>query len=566
MANMKAAVAAYLELFVALTVAVCGQAQGTTQPVPNLAVSVQESVGAWSGPGGVIALLIEPPEPTTVVEPRDSIHFEASDEQNDVQKVRQLIADRNFDKALETVAALEARQPGNATVFNLRGAIYSAKGDFANARKWYERALEVKPNSMVATMNLVELDLREKNPDAARRRFQAILAIDQANAEAMLGMAGVAEATGQESEYVSWLDKSAKAAPRLPSPRVLLAKYYLRKNDLVRALTAAREAQSLSPDNPEVLDVLGTIQLSARETDNAVATYSKLAGLRPDDPVAQYRLATAQAANANIGAARSSVNKALALRPDYLPGEILLASIELDAGHYREALKITQRVEEKHPESASGFALQGNILMAQKQFAAALQAYEKAFAINKTGLLMVKVHQALSAAGNVKEADTRLRQWFKDQPNDVIARLYLAQTYLKARQNKQAIEQYQLLLQADPTHIRALNDLAWLYQQEKDPRALTTAEQGYKVAPDDADIMDTLAWILIERGNTTRGLELLQKAAEKAPASSEIRYHLAVALAKSGDKARARQELQDLLAKNHKFMQREAAQTLLKQL
>jgi putative PEP-CTERM system TPR-repeat lipoprotein len=566
MANVNAAVAACLELFVALTVAMCGQAQGTTQPVPDLAASVHESIGARSEPGSVIALFIETPEPITVLKPEDSIHFEISDEQNDVQKVRKLIADRHFDRALETVAALEAKRPGNVAIFNLRGAIYSASGDFANARKWYERALEVKPTSMVAAMNLAELDLREKNPDAARRRFQSILAIDQANAEAMLGLAGVAEATGQESEYISWLNKSSKAAPRMPNPRVLLAKYYLQKNDLLRALTVAREGQIVSPDNPEVLDVLGTIELAARETDNAVATYSRLAGLLPDNPVAQYRLATAQAANSNIDAARSSLNKALTLKPDYLPAEILLASAELDAGRFREALKITQQIEEKHPESASGFALQGNVLMAQKQFAPALQAYERAFTINKTGLLMIKVHQALSAAGNLKEADARLRQWFKDQPNDVIARLYLAQTYLKARQNKQAIEQYQLLLQADPANIRALNDLAWLYQQEKDPRAVATAEQGYKLGPDDADIIDTLAWILVEQGNTTRGLELLQKAAQKAPASAEIRYHLAVALAKSGNKARARQELQDLLAKNHTFMQREAAQALLKQL
>jgi thioredoxin-like negative regulator of GroEL len=79
-------------------------------------------------------------------------------------------------------------------------------------------------------------------------------------------------------------------------------------------------------------------------------------------------------------------------------------------------------------------------------------------------------------------------------------------------------------------------------------------------------MMDTLGWILVEQGKTARGLGLLQKAAEKAPASTEIRYHLAAALAKSGDNARAREELVDILAKDKQFPKRQEVQTLLRQL
>jgi Tfp pilus assembly protein PilF len=146
------------------------------------------------------------------------------------------------------------------------------------------------------------------------------------------------------------------------------------------------------------------------------------------------------------------------------------------------------------------------------------------------------------------------------------ARAYLAAAYLQAGQNKKAIEQYELALETDPGNIRALNDLAWAYQLEKDPRALATAEKGYQIEPDNPHIVDTLGWILVEHGKTARGLELLQKAADKDPASTEIRYHFAVALMKSGDKARARQELADLLVKNKKFPERQEAQALLKQL
>jgi putative PEP-CTERM system TPR-repeat lipoprotein len=503
--------------------------------------------------------------PQAIEQLEDAIRLDPGLTKADALLIQNLIQEKQFEKAMAAVEALEKKQPQEAMTFNLKGAVYLGMNDLANARKSFKHAMELQPTSVAAAVNLAQLDLQDKNPEAARRRFEAMLAKDKDNVQVMLGLAGIAAATDQDAEYVAWLQKAAKAAPSSVRPRLLLGHYYLRKGDAKKALAVAQEAQTANPDNAQALDLLGTAQLTAGETQNAITTYGKLARLVPSNPVVRYRLATAQAAGRSIEPARASLNAALALKPDYLPAEILLASIELDAGRYGEALKITQRMQRQHPQAASGFALQGNVLMAQKQFLPALKAYERAFEINRSGLLVVQMHKARSAAGHTQEADAKLRQWLEEQPNDVAARTYLAAIYLKAGQHELAIEQYQRLLQADAKNFRALNDLAWLYQKEKDPRAVTTAEQGYQLYPDNPDITDTLGWILVERGETARALELLQKAAEKAPQSTEIRYHLAVALAKSGDNARARRELADLLA-NKNFRQRQEAQALLKQL
>ena len=58
----------------------------------------------------------------------------------------------------------------------------------------------------------------------------------------------------------------------------------------------------------------------------------------------------------------------------------------------------------------------------------------------------------------------------------------------------------------------------------------------------------------------------LRKAAGLAPAAPEIQYHLGAALAKSGDKPGARQQLEKLLAANKDFPQRAEAQALLTRL
>ena len=55
-------------------------------------------------------------------------------------------------------------------------------------------------------------------------------------------------------------------------------------------------------------------------------------------------------------------------------------------------------------------------------------------------------------------------------------------------------------------------------------------------------------------------------SAALAPSNADIRYHLAVALARSGQQARARKELEELLATGKSFAKIEEAKLLLKRL
>ena len=213
-----------------------------------------------------------------------------------------------------------------------------------------------------------------------------------------------------------------------------------------------------------------------------------------------------------------------------------------------------------------GYIAEGDLLMQQKNPALAAKAYEHALAISKNQPLMLKLHASLSQAGRGKEANSRLVQWLKENPDDVPLRMYLAEVYLVDGQTRAAIEQYQAILQQNPKYMPAMNNLATAYQQEKNPLALEYAEKAYQMAPDNPAIMDTLGWILIEQGNTGRGLPLLQKAVSGAPEAGEIRYHFAAGLVKAGDNAKARKELETLLSSGKSFPSREKAGTLLKQI
>ena len=63
----------------------------------------------------------------------------------------------------------------------------------------------------------------------------------------------------------------------------------------------------------------------------------------------------------------------------------------------------------------------------------------------------------------------------------------------------------------------ALNNLAWLYFETKDARAIDTAKRAVALAPNAAEVLDTYGWILVQTGNKAEGIRWLEKAKTLAP-------------------------------------------------
>ena len=169
--------------------------------------------------------------------------------------------------------------------------------------------------------------------------------------------------------------------------------------------------------------------------------------------------------------------------------------------------------------------------------------------------------------GKVKDADARIVQWLKEYANDNNVRTYFAMHSLTNPKTKRlGIEHLQIVLATDSNNVLVLNNLAWALNDEKDPKALEYAEKAYKLSSDNPAILDTLGWILIEQGNINRGLPMIQNAIVKMPESLDVRYHLGVGLMKSGNKAAARKEFEQVLASSKEFAKKEEIKGFLKQL
>lgn len=472
---------------------------------------------------------------------------------------------KRYDAALQAVAAMERKLPGQPLAENLRGVIHLARKDPAQARASFAKALALDPGYFPAAANLARLDLGANNPTAARARFQELLKHAPDSSQAWLALAELARLDKNEAEYLADLRQAARANAKDAQPRLLLARYWLSKGDAAKALSEARGGLDAT-GRPEFLDAMGMAYLMQKDRPGAISSFTKWAEARPKLPLAHFKLAQVLQADGNREAALKALDQALRLEPKFLEASLLKAVVLADAGRVDEALKLARALQAQQPQSPAGLLAEAEVQMRARKPVEAAQAYAKAARVSKRGDLLTRAQQAYAAAGQAKAGEDLLRQWLATTPGDAPVRHQLASALMRGGDLKGAAEHYATLAQANPKDLVALNNLAWLYGELNDPRAAKVGEQAYRLSPDSAAALDTLGWILARGGDPKRAVELLQKAHQRAPDQPEIHWHYAVALARAGDKTQARTELASLFDTGRDFRQINEARQLQRSL
>ena len=473
-----------------------------------------------------------------------------------------------FDKALALANKLAEQLPGNPLPHNLAGIAYEGKKDYASARKSYDAALGLQATNSMALLNLARLDLIEGNVESARERYHFILKQQPENASALVALAKLSarEREGTAEETLELLERARKANEQSLEPRLILSNYYLYKGMANKALVYANEALNIAPQSPLAMLAVGRAQFSAGDVAS-VNTLKKLAARLPESADAHYYLAEARSRFDDIQGTRQSLQRVLEIKPDHELAMRALGKLELSEGNTDAALKTSQRLTTSLPESASGYLLKGDVLMAKADKDGALSAYKSALERSKDNAeAAIKISRLQRTLGNTADSYETMQNWLGKHPEDVTVRYVLALSYLNDGKKDVAISQYEQILEKQPDNALVLNDLAWLYHEKGKPGALDMAEKAYRLAPDSPAIQDTYGWILVQKGKIEFGLIPLEQAASNLPDNPDIRYHLAAALAKAGDKKRAKEELSTILQSDKQFSERAAALALQKEL
>ena len=486
----------------------------------------------------------------------------------DLALISMRLRQNDIPGALKAIDAVEKKLPDQPLAYLLRGRVLLLKKDVPGAARSFETALSKDAAYFPAVASLAAIDLASGKPELARERFTAHLKANPQAFQAKLALAELDARTGAPAAtVVGSLKDAAKINPIEPMPHLMLINRLLAGGDGKGALQAAEDGTAALPNNLEIMDALGRAQMAAGDAQRSITTFKKLTSLQPRNALFQLHLAEAYRANKDVAGATAALRQAIELQPDMVPALRTMASLAVQDSRTPDALTIARGLQQRKPKDASGFMLEGEIEASRKGWDAAATAFRGALQRSRTVEAAINLHSALRAGGKTAEADRLAAEWQKDNPKDAVFIYYLGDLALASNDFAGAEARYRSVMEIQPNNALAINNVAWLLARQNKPGGVALAEKATGLLPDRAPLLDTLSMAQEVENQLPKAIETQLRAVRLAgPGDPGLTLRLAKLYIKSGDKVRARAELESLTKLGDKFAGQAEVASLLKTL
>jgi Flp pilus assembly protein TadD len=204
-----------------------------------------------------------------------------------VPAVRQVGHWKNEKTLFQHAAAVTQ---GNFTAYNNLGNVFSEEGEYQEAIRHFETALEIRPDYPKALHNLANAYLELGEFDAALRHFERALELAPESFQVHYNLARALVRLGRLEEAAEHYSRAVELNPGLvPAYRSLgiLLVQLERPQEAERYL---REAIRRKPDDALAYHSLGDAYRKLGRTQAAIASYSQALRESPDDPRLQRKL------------------------------------------------------------------------------------------------------------------------------------------------------------------------------------------------------------------------------------------------------------------------------------
>lgn len=494
-----------------------------------------------------------------------------NDQKRDYLEALELIKNQKFQEAEKKINTLLKNNPKEAEFYNLQGLLESTNKQPEHALKSYQKAIDLDPKNLKAHLTIAKISLDTGNLKRAKEYAYKTLSINNKTPYAFYILADIALKQNQPLAAEKALLTAKQRNQGNIKIEVALAnnlgKFYITQKQPQKLLPLAKDIITRYPKESSALSLLANAQLINHQKKEAEKTLKKLINQDkqniPDRLLLIKLLVGQPEKEKNI---LKLLDEISTIAPDNLQVLSQKTVYLIKLKHYREAKEVAAKVNRLAPKSGFLHLVEGEIYLSKKNPDLALSAFQQAYQIKPTEKILNIITDIMVSKGKQSEAVNFLNKELKKNNKNLAAHFKLATLYQQQNNLIEAEKHYKSILAVMPDNALVLNNLAWAYHQQNNPKALKLAEQAYKLAPNSAAIADTYGVVLTKVGNLQQGIDILEKASKLPPMAYDIKYHLAEAYATNGDKKQAIDILNQIVNADQIFSEKNAAIALLKKL
>lgn len=490
-----------------------------------------------------------------------------------------------LDRAEAQLHKVLDKWPNHAAAQLLMGRVLFEGQKITRARAALKSAIRLKPRDPDAYLVLTQLWLDQGKPDEAVKVVEELSSAlpGEPIGYKRLGMALAERQDNARAEKL--LNKAVERDPGDAEAWVTLGQIYESSGRLQKGEDAYGRALERDPENRDVLLAAGRLALRQDAPQRARAYFEQLLSFSKDPElavkVAFSYLAMRQMASAVevLDGARSTAGE---------PRLHFYAGLVHERMHaWAKAADAYAQVKEEAGDLFHEARLhRANCLSSLGRHAQALELYKKGMDDRPDyGALVPAYARGLERANQPKEAELVLAKSLAEKPTpesfEALAGLYerqgrladaialltdalrkrprdelllyaLGTVYERKGEVQKSLEKMRAVLDVNPDNANAMNFIGYTLADrgmdyDEAEKLLTRA---LELKPDTAAYLDSLGWMFYRRGETSKAIDTLERAAEVSPGEPTIEEHLGDAYAKgarpSDAAARYRRALETL--------------------
>ena len=400
------------------------------------------------------------------------------------------------------------------------GALSFRQGDLKTAEADLKRAVTLDPKFSDAYAALGNLYVAQKDLKQADQAFKTAADLAPPRSGKGLQYAQFKIVTGDPAAGKQLLEDIVKKTPDYLPAWIGLAQLAAAEKKYADGATLLGNVLSRDPQNFGGLLLQGRLELQQGQTDQAIASFERMAKMFPQVPAVYYQLALARLANNETDKAIGNLNQAVNLNPKFTDAILLLAEIQIRNGNVAPAIISLEQLTQQQPQIVSARLLLADAYRAQGRLDSAVQIY---------------------------------RELEKAYPQNPQAPLLLGTAFLQQKKNTEARMEFDHALELAPDYLPALEQAVNLDLMEKQyAAAQQRVQQQAGQNPKAAALQLLLAKVLVARGDTNQAESALLKAIELQPDSQLAYLMLAQLYTAANQNQKALADLQAALAKNPK--------------
>ncbi|MCP4264768.1 MAG: tetratricopeptide repeat protein [Candidatus Brocadiaceae bacterium] len=375
-----------------------------------------------------------------------------------------------LSRCIRQCKAIIDKNPDEIRAHNILGLAHIRQGNFDIGIKQYKKVLEIDPKSISTLINIAKAYVVTDKNDEAKEALNNVITIDPNNLQSRVLLAGIYRKEGNIDETAKLFEQAIEISPD-DERGYALAGIYLLQGKADTSIELCNKAIKLNPDN---VTFYTNLAISYQHRENYVGSIKfseKAVELIPEDPSVKIILINNYAANGDYRIANDQV-------------ESISTFTEDEKKAYHELLDLCQLNSEKGKQIA--------LSLNRSLFARGVGFFDLAISECKGAVEIF--------------------------PENVVAKVILANNYLNMNRNEDAIAIYSEIIKDKPEFASSYYSLGAAYlKADKQDEAISTYENLVGVDSKSVAGRLALARMLVKKGETDKAAKMINDVIEIDP-------------------------------------------------